>query len=65
MFGVKISKNVVFPAEFCEIVPGQFYKKMLGEAQRTELVKHSTKKPDARIRSIREAVAGRVFAKLL
>ena len=65
MFGVKISKNVVFPAEFCEIVPGQFYKKMLEEAHRTALLKHSTKKPDARIRSIREAVAGPVFAKLL
>ena len=49
MFGVKISKNVVFPAEFCEIVPEKFSKKMLEEAQLTELVGPSMKRPEAKI----------------
>ena len=65
LFGVKISKNVVFPAEFCEIVPGQFYKKMLEHKQRMELTEYSAKKPDAKIQSIRHAVAGRVSSTLL
>ena len=59
-FGVKIGKDAVFPAEFCDIVPGQFYKRMLDESQRSELVSSATKHPNQRLRSITDAVAGEV-----
>ena len=59
-FGAKIGKDAVFPAEFCDIVPGQFYRRTLDESQRSELVSSATKHPNQRIKSITDAVAGRV-----
>ncbi|KAK7690109.1 hypothetical protein QCA50_006757 [Cerrena zonata] len=58
MFGVRIGQSAVFPAEFCSIVPGQFYKRILSEEQRTQLVGAATKRPAAKLDAINKAVSG-------
>ncbi|CAL1713053.1 unnamed protein product [Somion occarium] len=58
MFGIKLNKDAVIPAEYCEILLGQFFKKNLVESQRTAMVKMSTRKPIDRLNTIQGAVAG-------
>jgi len=58
MFGVRIGKDAVFPAEICDVIPGQLYRKKLSPEATVTFLKFSTQKPDARLRTIKEAVAG-------
>lgn len=60
MFGVRIGKDAVFPAEICDVIPGQLYRKKLSPEATVTFLKFSTQKPDARLRTIKEAVAGPV-----
>lgn len=56
-FGVRIGKDAIFPAEFMDVLPGQVYRKRLDEDQQRKFIQGSTAPPDARLKSIRDAVA--------
>ncbi|KAI0934439.1 hypothetical protein AcV5_006280 [Taiwanofungus camphoratus] len=58
IFGVRLSKTAVFPAEVCVVVPGQLYKKKLSPDDTTTFLRFATQKPEERLRLIRESVAG-------
>ena len=60
IFGVRIGRDAVIPAELCEVVPGQLYKKKIPADMSATFVKFATQRPDARLRSIQDAVSGKV-----
>lgn len=60
VFGVRLGKTAVYPAEVCDIFPGQVYKKKLDGRDTTEFLKLSTSKPKVRLSDIRKAVSGQV-----
>lgn len=51
-----LEKPAIFPAEFCWIVPGQFYKKKLSAEQNKIALKFTTKAPAARLQAIRGGI---------
>lgn len=57
---MRIGRDAVFPAEVCEVLPGQVYKKRLDPMDMQEFLKSSVMKPQARMDAIVEAVSGRV-----
>jgi eukaryotic translation initiation factor 2C len=57
VFGVRVGKDAVFPAEFCTIVPGQVYKKKLNGRDTTTLLGKSTMRPDRRLQDIQQALS--------
>ncbi|GJE87996.1 Piwi-domain-containing protein [Phanerochaete sordida] len=58
LFGVKFSNGSVFPAEFCQIVPGQRYKRKLDPEQTREFLTASVRRPAQRLQEITQAVTG-------
>ncbi|TBU46794.1 Piwi-domain-containing protein [Dichomitus squalens] len=54
--GVKIGKTAIFPAEFCEVQPGQIYRKQIPPRVQKEFLNIATQRPDVRFRAITEAV---------
>ena len=55
-FGIRSGKSAVFPAEVCEVFPGQVYKKKLDGQDTTKMLKKTTKKPEERLSDIVKAV---------
>jgi eukaryotic translation initiation factor 2C len=53
---VRLGKDAVYPAEVCEIIPGQIYKKKLEPSEMTEFLALSTMKPFERMNNIGQAV---------
>lgn len=60
VFGVRIGRDAIIPAELCEVVPGQLYKKKIPADMGATFLKFATQKPDVRLRLIQDAVSGRV-----
>ncbi|PCH38271.1 Piwi-domain-containing protein [Wolfiporia cocos MD-104 SS10] len=58
LFGVRIGSGAIFPAEICEVVPGQLYRKKIPQQLAPKFVKYTAQKPDQRLRAIQEGVAG-------
>ena len=54
------NKDILVPAEVCEIRPGQRFKKRLSAADTTAFMQLSVSKPGDRLRSIQGAVANNV-----
>ncbi|GJE90868.1 argonaute-like protein [Phanerochaete sordida] len=61
-FGVRANKSAVFPAEVCRIVPGQLYKKKLDGRATSEVIKHTSMRPDVRLDKIKKAVSSDILA---
>ncbi|KAH9842843.1 Piwi domain-containing protein [Rhodofomes roseus] len=59
IFGVRIGRDAVIPAELCEVLPGQLYRKKIPAELGADFLKFATQKPDARIQAIQDAVSGR------
>jgi eukaryotic translation initiation factor 2C len=62
MFGVVLSKTRrdVVPAEFCQVVPGQLYKKRVIPEVTSDMIKYSDIKPQQRLNTICNAVGSDV-----
>ncbi|CCM05785.1 uncharacterized protein FIBRA_08018 [Fibroporia radiculosa] len=58
IFGVRIGKDAVLPAEVCTVAHGQVYKKKLSPEMQSNFLKFSTQRPDARLRQIQEGISG-------
>lgn len=58
IFGVRIGRDAVIPAELCEVVPGQLYRKKIPADMGATFVRFSTQRPDVRMKSIQDAVSG-------
>ena len=58
--GVKTSKTAIIPAEFCQIVPGQVYRKKIPSHAQKSLLDFATQRPQLRIRDIKNAVTNNV-----
>ena len=56
-FGVRVSKTAIYPAEVCEIVPAQLYKKKLSGPDTSKMIKETTARPERRFQDIQQAVA--------
>ncbi|KAJ3002386.1 hypothetical protein NUW54_g5874 [Trametes sanguinea] len=58
LVGVKVGQGSIIPAEFCEVVPGQLYRKKIPVECQNDFLLFSTQKPAERLRDIQNAVAG-------
>ncbi|KAH9951296.1 Piwi domain-containing protein [Amylocystis lapponica] len=58
IFGIRVGKTAVFPAEVCRIIPGQLFKKKLLPEQTSRFVEVTAKKPHERLQTIRQGIAG-------
>ncbi|CDO70771.1 hypothetical protein BN946_scf184798.g86 [Trametes cinnabarina] len=58
MVGIKVGQGAIIPAEFCEVVPGQLYRKKIPTECQNDFLSFSTQKPAERLRDIQNAVAG-------
>ncbi|KAI0374754.1 Piwi-domain-containing protein [Pilatotrama ljubarskyi] len=56
--GVRRGRSAIIPAEFCEVVPGQVYRKKLLPKCQTEFLNFAKQKPQERLRDIQNAVSG-------
>ncbi|RDX55086.1 Piwi-domain-containing protein [Lentinus brumalis] len=54
--GVRVGKSAIVPAEFCEIVPGQLFRKKLPPELQNDLLKAATTRPEKRQAAIQDAV---------
>ncbi|ETW76417.1 hypothetical protein HETIRDRAFT_480543 [Heterobasidion irregulare TC 32-1] len=60
LFGVKINSTAVIPAEFCQIVKGQIYKKKVPPELMKQVLDFAVKPPTERLNNILDGVRGRV-----
>lgn len=60
IFGVRIGRDAVIPAELCDVVPGQLYRKKIPADMGADFLRFATQKPAARLKSIVDAVSGTV-----
>lgn len=60
MFGVRMGKAAVFPAEVCKMRAGQLFKRRLNEDQQRKFMDAATQKPFERLNGITGAVSGDV-----
>ncbi|KAL7283289.1 hypothetical protein ACG7TL_002718 [Trametes sanguinea] len=58
LVGVKVGQGSVIPAEFCEVVPGQIYRKKIPTECQNDFLSFATQKPAERLRDIQNAVSG-------
>ncbi|KAH9854098.1 Piwi domain-containing protein [Lenzites betulinus] len=56
--GVRVGQSAIIPAEFCDVVPGQVFRKKLTPAVQNEFLRFSTQSPNDRLRDIQNAVGG-------
>ncbi|KAI0670510.1 Piwi domain-containing protein [Trametes maxima] len=56
--GVRVGRTAIIPAEFCEIVPGQLYRKKIPPEAQREFLQFATQKPRERMRDIENSVSG-------
>lgn len=56
--GPNSSSPVVYPAEFCTLVPGQLYKGKVPATLTSQMVKFATQPPDQRLKMIQEGISG-------
>ncbi|KZT69027.1 Piwi-domain-containing protein [Daedalea quercina L-15889] len=59
IFGVRIGRDAVIPAELCRVLPGQLYRKKIPPEMGADFLKFATQKPDARLKAIEDAVSGK------
>ena len=60
LFGVKINSTAVIPAEFCQIVKGQIYKKKVPPELMKQVLDFAVKPPTERLNNVLDGVRGRV-----
>ncbi|KAI0077980.1 Piwi-domain-containing protein [Panus rudis PR-1116 ss-1] len=61
LFGVRLGNSKtgpVYPAEFCDVVPGQFFKKQLSPEQQAEFIRRAAKNPSRQLKDINDAIGG-------
>ncbi|KAI0074057.1 Piwi-domain-containing protein [Panus rudis PR-1116 ss-1] len=61
LFGVRLGNSKdgpVYPAEFCDVVPGQFFRKQLSPDQQAEFIRRAARNPSTQLRDIIDAIAG-------
>ena len=58
--GVRIGKTAVIPAEFCDVIPGQVYRKKIPPQIQKGFLEFATQRPEARLEDIRTAVTQNV-----
>ncbi|KAI1796003.1 Piwi-domain-containing protein [Ganoderma leucocontextum] len=56
--GVRLGRSAIIPAEFCEIVEGQLFKKKIPAHIQKEFLSFATQRPEHRLDAIRTAVGG-------
>ncbi|KAI0831166.1 Piwi domain-containing protein [Trametes gibbosa] len=56
--GIRTGSSAIIPAEFCDVVPGQVFRKKMSPAVQNEFLRFSTQKPNERLRDIQNAVGG-------
>ncbi|KAI0361956.1 Piwi-domain-containing protein [Trametes cingulata] len=56
--GVRVGRSAIIPAEFCEVVPGQVYRKKLSPRTQADFLNFTKQKPEQRLDMIRAAVSG-------
>ncbi|KAI0706856.1 Piwi domain-containing protein [Cerioporus squamosus] len=54
--GVRIGQSAIIPAEFCEIVPGQLFRKKLLPELQNDFLRIATERPERRLQAIQGAV---------
>ncbi|RDX56915.1 Piwi-domain-containing protein [Lentinus brumalis] len=59
--GVRIGKTAIIPAEFCEVIGGQVYRKKIPPLAQKAFLEFATQKPRLRITDIRNAVSNNTF----
>ena len=62
IFGVRIGRDAVFPAEVCVVERGQLYRKKIPAEIGPEFLKFSTQQPHDKLNTIEAAVSGPVSA---
>ena len=55
--GVRLGQSAVVPAELCEIVPGQPFRRRIPQQLQSDFLRFATQKPEQRLRDIQDAVA--------
>ncbi|TCD60545.1 hypothetical protein EIP91_009921 [Steccherinum ochraceum] len=58
IFGIRVGTSAVFPAEFCEVMSGQPFKKRLDDEQQRRFIENSTQDPFQRLQMIQDSVSG-------
>jgi len=58
IFGVRIGRDAVFPAELCNVEKGQLYRKKIPAEIGPDFLSFSTQKPHERMQTIEAAIAG-------
>ncbi|KZT73857.1 Piwi-domain-containing protein [Daedalea quercina L-15889] len=58
IFGVRIGRDAVFPAELCVVERGQLYRKKIPAEIGPDFLKFSTQRPHDKLRTIEAAVSG-------
>ncbi|EKM55524.1 uncharacterized protein PHACADRAFT_121053 [Phanerochaete carnosa HHB-10118-sp] len=61
-FGVRVGKSAIFPAEVCDVFPGQIYRKQLDGPATTDMLRETAVRPDQRLDNIRKAISRDVSA---
>ncbi|TFK93746.1 Piwi-domain-containing protein [Polyporus arcularius HHB13444] len=54
--GVRVGKSAIIPAEFCEIIPGQLFRKKLPPELQNDFLRIATERPERRLQAIQGAV---------
>ncbi|PIL23868.1 Argonaute [Ganoderma sinense ZZ0214-1] len=56
--GVRLGRSAIIPAEFCEIVEGQLFKRKIPADVQKKFLSFATQRPEVRLNTIRKAVGG-------
>ena len=60
VFGVRIGRDNIFPAELCTVEEGQLYRKKIPAEVSPEFLRFSIQRPAEKLRTIEAAIAGPV-----
>ncbi|KAI0731968.1 Piwi domain-containing protein [Fomitopsis betulina] len=58
LFGVRIGRDNIFPAELCVVEPGQLYRKKVPAELGPDFLKFSTQRPHDKLKTIEAAITG-------
>lgn len=62
VFGVRIGRDNIFPAEVCTVEEGQLYRKKVPAEVGPDFLKFSIQRPPEKLRTIEAAISGAVGA---
>lgn len=57
---MRLGRSAIIPAEFCEIVEGQLFKRKIPADIQKKFLAFATQRPEHRLRAIQKAVGGAV-----